>query len=290
MNRRLGSGTTCVHLTVGTTAQSGRYYPRCALGTAAERAQWLEVVSPMRLERMRILQDEFDRFSWPLRERLHEARAAATAIRPAAGSGERLHDLLDTYLEAVAEFLRERSARFAEAGLPVAELMPLIERWTWAWARNRGHDSGAGVDRLGAFAPSGLAEPRSSTGEVVPPGSSPPQSIPVFADGLLRITRTVDPPRLHLIGEVDASNVDALTGALRSEQRARSDIDLDLGGLTFCDLSGIRAIVGTALTLPAGRRLVLHRTPPHVRKTLGIVGWADIPSLSGLAPEAMDPV
>jgi len=138
MHRSLGTHLTCGHLTVGTEPQSnGRFYARCALGDAQERRNWLAAVSPARLDRMRDLQEEFDRFAAPHRERLLAAKA--DVLRDPANRTLRrsLEQQLTGFLESVTGFLTERAARFQEVGLPVAQLYPLIDEWSWTWARSR---------------------------------------------------------------------------------------------------------------------------------------------------------
>ena len=262
---------TCGHLTVGAEPQSsGRFYARCALGDARERRQWLAVVSPARLDRMRELQEEFDGFTAPHRERLLEAKAGV--LRDPADRTLRrgLEQQLSAFLDAVAKFLTEREARFQQVGLPVAQLHPLIDEWSWAWAKSR--DLRDPQSFLGApvAGPRGQAEQFSAASIT---------GVPVYEDDLLRITRTVDPPRLRFQGDIDASNLEAVAEALTVAIVGARDLDLDLSGVAFCDLGGLRAIVRAADSLEPSRRLVLRGTPNHLRRVFEMVGWASLPNL-----------
>ena len=57
------------------------------------------------------------------------------------------------------------------------------------------------------------------------------------------------------------------------------DIQIDVGGLVFCDISGIRAFVTTAEGLPKGRRMLLHGMPAQLETVIKAVGWNRIPAL-----------
>jgi anti-anti-sigma factor len=102
---------------------------------------------------------------------------------------------------------------------------------------------------------------------------------PVYSDGLLRITRTLEPPGLALAGDIDASNADQVARWLSAALAGGADVTLDLSQLEFCDIGGLRAIVAAAAALEGGRRLVLHRTPPHLWQVMRVVGWDDVSGL-----------
>jgi len=101
----------------------------------------------------------------------------------------------------------------------------------------------------------------------------------VYEDDLLTITRIVDPPRLRFHGDIDASNLEAVAEALTVAIVGARDLDLDLSGVAFCDLGGLRAIVRAADGLEPSRRLVLRGTPSRLRHVFDMVGWASLPNL-----------
>jgi ABC-type transporter Mla MlaB component len=128
----------------------------------------------------------------------------------------------------------------------------------------------------------------------------------VYNDGVLRISRAGIPPVLVIAGEIDESTYPALAGTLRELADGQSangpgETHINLAGLTYCDLTGLRAIIGLAASAsdgsasdgtdggaadgqgPAGRcgtRLVLHEVPAHLRTVLQVVGWDTAPGLS----------
>jgi anti-anti-sigma regulatory factor len=114
----------------------------------------------------------------------------------------------------------------------------------------------------------------------------------VYADGLLRISRTRQPGGLCLTGDVDESNVDAVTVALSVAQRDGGDLHVDLGGLQFCDVGGLRALVAAAGDLGPDRRLVLHGLTGRLQRVMRVIGWdrsagLTIVQRSGGAPSAL---
>ncbi|MBA9004679.1 MULTISPECIES: STAS domain-containing protein [Thermomonospora] len=105
--------------------------------------------------------------------------------------------------------------------------------------------------------------------------------LPDFDDGSLRIERTVRPFGLSLAGEIDDLTYPALVSALDrlAAEPEYGDLHLDLSRVGFCDLAGLRAMVGLAERLEAGRRVVLHAPAPPLRTVLHVVGWDDVRGL-----------
>ncbi len=112
---------------------------------------------------------------------------------------------------------------------------------------------------------------------------------PVHDDGVLRNTSTSNPPGLTLEGEIDESTYPGLVEALQASTSGRAEIHLSLGGVSYCDLAGLRAIVCVtgASDCEAGgngygdsRRVVLHEVPAQLITVLQIVGWDSTPGLA----------
>ncbi|HLZ95993.1 MAG TPA: STAS domain-containing protein [Candidatus Dormibacteraeota bacterium] len=93
------------------------------------------------------------------------------------------------------------------------------------------------------------------------------------------VTRTLAPVGLRFTGEIDLSNVHAVTEALRACGNS-GDLHLDLDFLSFCDISGIRALVAHAERRDDKHRLMLHGLPAQIERVLDVVGWAELPGLA----------
>jgi ABC-type transporter Mla MlaB component len=108
----------------------------------------------------------------------------------------------------------------------------------------------------------------------------------VLDDGTLWIAwRGRQPPTLALAGEVDESSYPGLVAALAGAAGEGGELHLDLAGLDYCDLAGLRAMVRLAspddgAATPAVKRVVLHQVPASLRTVLHIVGWDATPGLT----------
>jgi len=92
-------------------------------------------------------------------------------------------------------------------------------------------------------------------------------------DSLLRVSQVLG--GLGLTGEVDASNVQTLSALLMAigAWLAGTDLVLDLGGLTFMDLAGVRAVLGaTAAHRGRGGRVRLQAPQQQVARVLAGMG------------------
>ena len=108
-------------------------------------------------------------------------------------------------------------------------------------------------------------------------------SSPAYDDGVLRITRTGPPSGLAIAGEIDESTYSPLVATLDELTRGQHEVHVDLAGVVYCDLAGLRAIVRLAGPSGAGqpgRRMVLHQVPPQLRAVLEIIGWDSVPGLT----------
>lgn len=285
-NRALGTWLTCRHLTTGRLADtSGHFYPRCGLGSAAERRRWLALVSPARLELVRAIQEEFDAHTRADRQRLFEAKAAAIASPQTGELRDALDLMLGAYLDRTAAFMRGREARLDEVGLPVEPLLRLIEDWSRAWVESRQiADPGARRADLEVFPPAVqafLGPPAE-----LPWRDRPVTQAPIFETETLRISRTFNPDGLRFDGDIDASNVGAVGEALATRTPRGGDLHIDLSGLVFCDLGGLRAIMRVAHQQAPGQRVVLQDLPAHLARAMRIVGWADLPNVTMVSTAA----
>lgn len=102
---------------------------------------------------------------------------------------------------------------------------------------------------------------------------------PVYADKHLVVTRTGDPVGLRFAGEIDITNSDAVAQSVRLALADTGDPHLDLSRLSFCDISGIRALVEMAMGLEGERKMLLHGLPEQLQAVMHVTGWSGLPSL-----------
>lgn len=274
-NNPLTEATTCRHLTVGIDrAQAGRFYPRCALGTREDRLKWLNGVGAERLQLIRRLQEDFDEFSRPYRRRLLEARRSQAQGRPSSETVS-LEQAVEDFIAACKVYVSTHRKRFEDAGFAVEALMRLITDWWKALlppSESAGHAAVAAAHpAIGTFI---VADP-------LPAGADADGGAIVYSDAALQILFQPDRPGLALAGQVDARNVEAVARTLANHVNGDAEFHLDLRGLEFCDVGGLSAIVRTAGGLGAGRSLVLHSMPDHLRLAVELVGWGrdEVPAL-----------
>jgi anti-anti-sigma factor len=97
-------------------------------------------------------------------------------------------------------------------------------------------------------------------------------------DGTLRITQGPG-PGLVLAGEIDEDTYPALEAVLTGLAAGAADLDLDLSGVAYCDLAGLRAMIRLADAQAGGRRVILRNLPPGLRTVLEVVGWDSTPGV-----------
>jgi anti-anti-sigma factor len=97
----------------------------------------------------------------------------------------------------------------------------------------------------------------------------------IYQDKQLKVSRTVSPPGLRFVGEIDASNASAVAQVLAGADLPGGNVHVDVSGLSFIDLSGIKAIVAASESLGAGRRLLLHGLPAQLARAMTAVGWTE---------------
>jgi anti-anti-sigma regulatory factor len=102
----------------------------------------------------------------------------------------------------------------------------------------------------------------------------------VYNDGILRIAPTWTPPGLPLHGAIEESTFLGLTEALSTIGEKTGHICLELSGVEFCDMAGLRTLLG-ANTSDNGfeRSLLLRNCPQHIRGLLKLACWEGIPSV-----------
>ena len=137
-----------------------------------------------------------------------------------------------------------------------------------------------------------------------------------YDDGSLRITLLAAPGSVALAGEVDEDNCPGMAAALEQLAAGAAGLRIDLAELAFCDLAGLRVLVGLttpgaapAEAAPGGtgpgeatpgearpggsgpgangadstRQVVLDQVPRPLTALLGILGWDGTPGLRVIA-------
>jgi anti-anti-sigma regulatory factor len=101
-----------------------------------------------------------------------------------------------------------------------------------------------------------------------------------MADDVLRMTPADGVPGLVIAGEIDESTYRRLVRGLGA-LNPHGDVHIDLSGVDFCDLAGLRAIVCvTEADDGSGpRHLTLHAVPDRIRRILEILGWDGMPGV-----------
>lgn len=100
-----------------------------------------------------------------------------------------------------------------------------------------------------------------------------------YDDGLLKITLLSDESGFRVEGTVDVTSRSGLAAALSAAQQGADIIHVDLSGMEFIDMEGLRTIARAARDLGDGRLLVLERVPSHVRALLRATNWDTLPGL-----------
>ncbi len=101
----------------------------------------------------------------------------------------------------------------------------------------------------------------------------------MYADRQLVVIRTELPAGLRFAGEIDVTNSAAVGESLRVGFGNAGDAHVDVSRLSFCDISGIRAMVDAALDL-RDRRLLLHGLPDQLQAVMNVTGWSSLPNLA----------
>lgn len=252
----LGEHIACAHLRAGESARN-HFYPRCALGGERERLRWVANVGPGTVEVARSLQTEFESVAARYRPRLIAAKAALLSAPPPqrGQSRDALTALIRDFLVEVDEFINRNTARISQTGFSPESLSAMATRGLLEWQGDRRLDLPSIDEEWIGQAP--------LSNEVA--GSEV-----LDASGLL-ITRVDVPPELRLTGQVDQANLGALAATLDATRPTATPTLLDLSGLTFCSVGGMRILVEAA----ASGNFQLVGIPTHLASAFSA---ADFPA------------
>lgn len=116
----------------------------------------------------------------------------------------------------------------------------------------------------------------------------PPVSLPGGPDSPLQASFTQSPPVLRLAGDIDEGTYQELTEALAwAAAVGEPRIQVDLRGVDYCDVAGLRAILSLARRPGNGQanghatveQIVLAHVPGPLRSVLEILGWDATPGV-----------
>lgn len=102
---------------------------------------------------------------------------------------------------------------------------------------------------------------------------------PVGAGPELRLSPLAERSGLRVAGEIGLATHAVWEQAL--EQAVGGDVDvyyLELSSVTFVDVAGAEVLATAAQRLQGGRRIVLHRPPPTLRRVLDLF-WPGLPAI-----------
>jgi anti-anti-sigma regulatory factor len=86
------------------------------------------------------------------------------------------------------------------------------------------------------------------------------------------------PPGLVIAGEIDEDTYQVLVARLNEVAASGPEFHVNLAGVEYCDLAGLRAIIRLTGTGHV-KRVVLHDVPRRLQNVLRIVGWDSTPGL-----------
>ncbi|WP_147425306.1 MEDS domain-containing protein [Bailinhaonella thermotolerans] len=105
---------------------------------------------------------------------------------------------------------------------------------------------------------------------------------PMFQGAALRMSPGYDAdgrPVLRVAGTIDRTTVGVWGEALRAAATWGGDIRVDMTGLEFIDVAGLREVAQIADGLPGDRRLRMRNLAPMVADVIRMVGWDQTPGL-----------
>ncbi|GAB2829115.1 hypothetical protein GCM10022221_29470 [Actinocorallia aurea] len=112
-------------------------------------------------------------------------------------------------------------------------------------------------------------------------GGETPEGFVVADGALLRITAFAGRSGLRFFGDIDTSTIGDVAAAVDAAVRhGNREIYLDLAGVDFCGVEGLRLFAEAARRLGGqDRELVLCSVAPHLVRLLRLVGWDRVPGL-----------
>ncbi len=142
--RPLQPERTCQHLEVGSAHVAGRFYARCAVGTAADRQGWADPERERLLAEAEALTEVLDARTGRLTEELvaakaNQLRALSTPDegRSASAATVELEGAIARYMVEVRALLDDEADRLERLHLPRESLLALFDEIFARWVRQR---------------------------------------------------------------------------------------------------------------------------------------------------------
>ncbi|HVB77343.1 MAG TPA: STAS domain-containing protein [Candidatus Nitrosotalea sp.] len=270
-NSGLNPYLACSHLAQGRNERGG-YYASCELGGPRERAELAARITPARLDTERTLLEGLAAVSEPAREAVVAAALASEATDGASAQSElgaaiesfatqnrhRLQSLgiaPDRFARAFAEWTKARQMPLARLGRMVQETGSDPLRGLWI--------------RLA----SALEEGEASAGEAAGRAIDCTTTASSPGDAGLEIEAAAN--RVRLRGQIDRDAWEQLSGLAVMAAALDGDLILDLGGVSFCDVGGLRILLALAEARRERGALILESVPEELARALPALGWND---------------
>jgi hypothetical protein len=251
--RPLGTHVACVHLQVGESARN-QFYARCALGGERDRERWVAGVGPGGVEVVRALMADFESIATTYRDRLAAAKVKVIAEGPHRTGLARteLAMLVNDFLSEVDAFVGLHAVAIVETGMVPASLSATMARALNAWEGNERLDLPSIEEHwIGRADPELALESASS---IAVPG--------------LHIATSADRCEVRLTGQIDESNLAAMGEALDTVVTVGVPVAVDLSGVTFCSVGGLRRLAASA----ERGEVRLDGIPSHLVRALTAAG------------------
>jgi hypothetical protein len=153
--RPLRPERTCQHLEVGTTTVAGRFYARCAVGTAEDRARWADPERERQLAEAEALTAVMEerigartRELWAAKARQLQALSAPAERFEAEAATAHLENLARRYMVEVEALLEDEMERLNRLNLPLDTLMQLFREIFARWIPQRTTETPSIPDEL----------------------------------------------------------------------------------------------------------------------------------------------
>ena len=150
--RPLRPERTCQHLEVGASATAGRFYARCAVGTAEERRRWADPERERLVAEAEAFTAIVEERLGGLTEQLWAAKARQlSAFESGAGGAQataELEEMAQRFLVEMEALLRAETERLERLNLPLETCVELFREILARWVPQRSAETPRVPDEL----------------------------------------------------------------------------------------------------------------------------------------------